>query len=56
MGSGAYKDKYVFHYIVSDYVEGREFNDEVKRMSGGAESGSWEGTAQAYGRYECTLR
>ena len=35
MGSGAYKDKYVFHYIVSDYVEGREFNDEVKGCPGG---------------------
>lgn len=35
VGSGAYKDKYVFHYIVLDYVEGREFNDEVKSMSDG---------------------
>ena len=34
VGSGAYKDKYVFHYIVLDYVGGSEFNDEVKRMSG----------------------
>ncbi len=34
VGSGTYKDKYVFNYIVLDYVGGTEFNDEVKSMSG----------------------